>query len=404
MRALIVWGAGDLYFICCMVAAIILGMLAPDIQNQLGLSNAQLGVLGSAFFMSYGVSQFIAGHLLDACGPRLVLSVSALTAAFGLYLFSAAESFTGAVVAQLIAGAGMSTSYIGAIYLARMWFASERFALMSGVTAASSNIFATAAILGLAFFGGAVIHFRVIMFYLACIMLFAAILLVAVVRKTNGARQQRSNLNKDLSIMDDVRLLVKLPQYWLSVLYFSASFGVLLAFANLWNIPYQLSFGHSLQVAAMLNSMLPLGGIFGAVLAGWWAVRLNSLARVARFYSAGMVITMGILIYAPPLPMPLAFSLLTLAGFFMSGAVLGFPLADQHLPPSLRGTGFGLMATMAYLFSALLQYLIGVLLGSTLEPPGSLAALHEFRLALSPLMAALILGCIGSGYLQKDKR
>lgn len=79
--------------------------------------------------------------------------------------------------------------------------------------------------------------------------------------------------------------------------------------------------------------------------------------------------------------------------------VLGFPLVGQQIPTALQGTGSGLMATVAYLVSTLLQYLVGALLGKT-HTPGSLVAIDELQVSLTPLVVALAVGVVCSHWLR----
>ncbi len=401
-RSIMIWGVGDIYFIVSVIIAILLGMLSPDVQKQLHLTQTQIGMLGSVFFLCYGIAQLVGGRLMDSCGPRLTLTVSALITSGGLFLFAKAESFTQLLIAQTLSGIGLSTSYIGAIFLASAWFPPARFALISGITQMSANLMAVIAIVGIVFTGALLLGFQSIMSCLAITVLGIALLLFLVVRGTPLA-QQNTPSNKKVTLWSDIHVLTSIPQFWVGTLYFSASFGVLMAFSNLWNVPNQISYGHSLQIASVMTAMLPLGGVFGATISGWLMGITKRGSRVAMFYITGIFIVITVLIYGPVLSSTPTFLLLMLLGFFFGGAVLGFPLVGQHIPNSLKGTGFGLMATIAYLVSALLQYLVGALLGQSVALPGGIATIHDFKIALSPLVITLAIGCIGSLWLKDAK-
>ena len=117
-RSIIVWGAGDLYFIVSVMTAVLFGILSPDLQKHLQLTTAQVGLLSSVFFLSYGLAQLVTGSLIDYLGPRFTLAGSAVIAALGLFLLSEASSLQVALGAKFLVGIGLSASYIGAIYLA----------------------------------------------------------------------------------------------------------------------------------------------------------------------------------------------------------------------------------------------------------------------------------------------
>lgn len=397
MRAIIVWGMGDIYFIVSVMIAVLFGIFSPNLQQQLHLDSAQIGLLGSVFFLSYGVAQFVAGGLIDSWGPRFTLAGSSVIAMCGLFLLSVAGGLKMAIVAQLLIGVGLSTSYLGAIYLAGTWFSPDRFSLVSGITQMSANIM-TAALVQIMALSGALVSFRIITKYLGLITLVVAILMLIIIRSAPVQATQFAEGSQKGKFTTNLHRLVMIPQFWFATIYFSTSFGVLIAFSNLWNIPNQLAYGHSLQTAAIINSMLPLGGAFGALLAGWSADYLKCRSTVAKFFIGGMLLLGAVLVYGPAFPSVIAFLLLLLLGFFFGGAVLGFPLVGQYVQTELKGTAFGFMAMIAYLLSALLQYLVGALLGEV-STPGTPAAISDFKLALTPLIVTLMIGFICSWWL-----
>ncbi len=117
-QSILVWGIADIYFIFAVMISVLFSVLSPDIQNQLKLSNTELGLLGTAFFLCYGIAQLFTGRLFDKIGPKITLTGSALIAALGLMLMAFSHNFSMAMSAKIITGIGLSTSYIGAIYLA----------------------------------------------------------------------------------------------------------------------------------------------------------------------------------------------------------------------------------------------------------------------------------------------
>jgi sugar phosphate permease len=400
-RSIMVWGSSDIYFIESVMIAVLFGILSPNLQKQLHLDSAQLGLLGSVFFISYGVAQLFAGGLMDSLGPRLTLAVSSVIATCGLFLLSVIGDFKMAIPAQLLMGVGLSTSYVGAIYLAGTWFPPERFSFVSGVTQMSANIMTAALVLIMAL-SGAIVSFRIVMRGMAFVTLAVGVLMFLFVRSAPVRGAGSAGGGRKGGFAAGVHRIVRIPQFWLGTIYFSASFGVLMAFSNLWNIPDQLAYGHSIETAASLNALLPLGGAFGAILAGWIADYLGRRALVAKVYICGMLVLGAVLIYGPDFPTALAFLILVVLGFFFGGSVMGFPLVGQYVPSELQGSAFGLMATIAYLLSALLQYMVGALITGP-STPGTLTAVHDFKLALTPLVVTLAIGFVCSRWLRDSE-
>lgn len=390
--AIYIWGIADLYFILAVTVLILFGVLSPGIQKELHLNSTQLGLLGFASFLSFGATQFLAGSLLDSKGPRITLTVSAGIATIGLFLLSQASGFYPAIIAQVIIGIGFSIAYVGAIYLAATLFPQKQFPLLSGITQMSASGISSLFLIGLALTNSASIDFRILTRNLAFLTLFIGLLLFLIVRKPSTPTQ---NVPKKTSFWIDLYKLLKIPQFWFGAIYFSANMGVFLAFSSLWNVPDSLAYGHSLSIATLLSGTLRLGGGLGAAISGVFANRLGKPYNLVKWYSSGALGLGILLIYGPIFPTPITFLVMALLGFFFGGTALGFPLVGEYIPLTLKGTGFGLMTSFAYLLSAFLQYLTGNLLDYT-------TSLHlfqtvgKFKIALTPLILVLILGWICS--------
>lgn len=206
-------------------------------------------------------------------------------------------------------------------------------------------------------------------------------------------KPDQSKESPETHFWKDLVSLLHIPQFWLSTVYFSATIGVYLAFSSLWNVPESIAYGHNLKTATMMSATLRFGTALGSVLAGMIASYFNRCSIITRFYSSGALLVGLILTYGPILPTSLVFLLFFLLGFFFGGAALGFPLVGQYIPSALKGTGFGLMAAMGYLFSACLEYLVGVLLK---EP-----TVEAFKIALIPLILTLAVGWFSTFWISE---
>ena len=89
----------------------VLTPVMKDIQAEFGLTATQLGLLSSAFFLSYAVLQVPAGILGDRIGRKKVLVPGFLL--FGIFtaVTGTVKSWTGLLVSRVITGAGEGTYY-----------------------------------------------------------------------------------------------------------------------------------------------------------------------------------------------------------------------------------------------------------------------------------------------------
>jgi MFS family permease len=386
-----IWGISDLYFILAIVFIILFGVLAPDLKQQLNFTSSQLGLLGFAFFLSTGLAQPLTGRLTDTWGPRFTLTLSACITASGLFLLATTDGFFQAFLAQMIIGIGFSTSYVGTIYLAAIWFSQKQFPLFSGMTLTSSHILAAFLISIMALVGAVMMNFREITVILAVIALVIAVLLFLIVRTPSDSVQTHQVHEQKSLFFNDLNKLFHIPQFWLGAIYFSATISVFLAFSSLWSVPDSLAYGHDLSTATMLSATLRFGSALGALLSGLIASRIGRCSAIARYYSSSLLLISIVFIYGPILPVSIVFLITALLGFFFGGSALGFPLVGQYIPAALKGTGFGLMIAMGYLLCALLHYLTGALL-DTQVPPNVSPTIHAFTIALTPFVVTLAVG------------
>ena len=83
-------------------------VVAPDLVADFALSAGELGLLTSAYLLSFALFQLPLGVLLDRYGARRVQSLLILVAASGIFLFAAAPDFLTLVIARALIGLGFS--------------------------------------------------------------------------------------------------------------------------------------------------------------------------------------------------------------------------------------------------------------------------------------------------------
>jgi nitrate/nitrite transporter NarK len=101
-------------------------VLAPELTAELGLTNAQLGSLSSAYFLAFAAMQIPLGVWLDRYGPRRVDAVLMGVAALGCAAFALAESLGVLWLGRAMIGAGVSGALMASLTAYRQWFPAER--------------------------------------------------------------------------------------------------------------------------------------------------------------------------------------------------------------------------------------------------------------------------------------
>jgi predicted MFS family arabinose efflux permease len=98
-------------------------VIAPSLTSEMGLSNADLGLLSSAYFVSFGCMQLPLGVWLDKYGSRRTEAALLLVAACGAAVFASAHTLAGLWIGRALIGVGVSACLMAAFKAYRQWYA-----------------------------------------------------------------------------------------------------------------------------------------------------------------------------------------------------------------------------------------------------------------------------------------
>jgi predicted MFS family arabinose efflux permease len=115
-------------------------IIGPDLALELGLTAGQLGMLTSAYFISFAAAQIPVGIFLDSHGPRRVETVLLAIAALGAFVFAFGEGLWGLVVGRALIGLGVAACLMGAFKAMVEWFPEDKLPLMNGLIVASGGL------------------------------------------------------------------------------------------------------------------------------------------------------------------------------------------------------------------------------------------------------------------------
>ena len=125
--------------------------IAPLLGDEIGLSAASLGWIGSSFFWVYLLTQIPAGFLLDAVGPRRMSAWACAAMALGAAGFALSSTPVLLAVARGLCAAGAVTIFLSMIAYCRESFPEHATAILGrGLMIGNLGGIASAAPLGLA--------------------------------------------------------------------------------------------------------------------------------------------------------------------------------------------------------------------------------------------------------------
>ncbi len=332
-------------------------VIAPDLTTELGLTPSQLGLMTSLFFATFAAAQIPLGIGLDRWGPRWVTPGLMLIGVLGSILFGMAPSFFWLSVGRGLIGIGMAGILMGSLKAFSQWFPPDRFATMSGLLVGIGSTGALFAAAPLAWLNSQV-GWRNVFLGMAAITLLVALSIFVFGRNTPPDVEWPEPTQGKGGIGQAMRD----PRFWRIAPVAMFASGTGLAFQGLWAGPYLFDV-HGLTKLEGGNILLfiGIGATLGFISSGWVADRLN-IAKVVLSGTVLFIIAQIILALRPPLP--IVSTMFFLFGFAGAFNILVLSHVRRIFPDSITGQAISAMNLFGFAGTFLLQWLIGVIIGS----------------------------------------
>lgn len=101
-------------------------VIAPSLVAEFGLTNAELGALASAYFLSFAILQLPLGVWLDRFGSRRTNALLLTIAALGCLAFALSTTPWMLWLSRALIGVGVCGALMSALRAFRFWYAPER--------------------------------------------------------------------------------------------------------------------------------------------------------------------------------------------------------------------------------------------------------------------------------------
>ncbi|MFO8085449.1 MAG: MFS transporter [Desulfobacterales bacterium] len=339
---------------------VINAVLAPNLVADIGLKPSELGLLTSAYFITFAAFQLPLGVLLDRFGPRKIEAALLLVAASGALTFAFAQSLTGLIIGRGLIGLGVSACLMAAFKAFVTWFPGQQLPKINGFQMAAGGLGALAATVPVEF-ALSFTDWRGVFAGLAILTLTAASAIFFIV-------PEPEEKNRDLRFSDQIRGIGSVFgsfTFWRIAPWATFSQMTYLSIHGLWAGPWLRDVaGMNRTEAAGILMWMAVSMIAGFITLGFVAERLShrniSTMTVA---SSGMLLFMVQLLLLIIEPGRWASPGLILFGFFGTAGILPYAALSQSFPSHLSGrvnTALNLLVFIAA-FSA--QWSIGVIIG-----------------------------------------
>lgn len=386
----ICWGIAGATYLVQYALFTLPSALSNQVEHYLSISTVGVGVYSSAFLYTYVLMQIPAGLLYDRFNTTKLLFYATLTLAAGCLTMILSNDLLSGALSRMLMGLGGSFTYIGAIYLGRIWFSSSTFPLIVGLT----ELFSGFGMLGSAtLFNalGTIQSWHTILFEIFGIFIILSILISVFVREK---RQKSHTTNSLEQLHKHTKAVLKNPIVWLTALYTGFGYTQYITLTNLWRPTFLSVQFHLPNIYANLeNSFAILGFMIGCPLAGFLARYLGDL----NIMMGGAIIETLILILLHYFPVPLwSTSLgLLLLGLATGSIILGFDIIRKAVHATTYGFACGFNNMFFSIFSIIASPLVGYLYKVTS---------NNIKVAVSPLVFFNILSILFCFALIKKRK
>lgn len=287
-------------------------VIAPALMEDLQLSNADLGLLTSAYFLGFASMQLPLGSWLDKYGARRTESALLLFAALGAAIFAMSSTLTGLWIGRAMIGVGVSSCLMAPLKAYRVWYPAERqsqlgsWMLVFGTCGALTTTMPVAAILP-------IISWRGVFWIMSGLILLATALLffrLKPIETEINAKQlasQRDNATGDTALLaTGYREIFASPYFRRMALLGAIHQGGFMAMQTLWAGPWMvrvlgLSLDQTSQVLFLFNFTL----LLSYLVLSWWAPRYVSfndkpgipVLQAVSIGLAGAVIVQALMVF-----------------------------------------------------------------------------------------------------------
>jgi MFS family permease len=359
-------------------------LISGQLMTELGINAADLGLLTSAYFLTFALVQLPLGVLLDRYGPRRVQGGLLLIAAFGAALFAAGHSLAALLVGRALIGVGVAAALMAGLKAIVLWFPKERLALVNGwfvMLGALGALTASApAELMLELMG-----WRGLFTLLAALTAGSALLIYLLVPEPDGPATNKANAV-------GLKVIYADPRFWRVAPVSATCIGTAWALQGLWAASW-LADVDKLSEPQIVQHLFDMGLALsaGALLFGVGADRLRRRGvRPQTLLGAAAVVfviaQIG-LITDWPLPSQLLWAVIGSVG---GATVLSYATLAEYYPKDVAGQANAALNILHIGAACIVQYLIGFVVAQWMSrgghyPPGAYKAAFTLNLVCQVL-------------------
>jgi MFS family permease len=331
----------------------------PELTQEFGLTPGALGLLTSAYFLTFAGAQLPLGILMDRYGPRRVNAGMLLVAALGAVIFALATGLPGLLLGRALIGMGVAICLMASMTAFVLWFPLERMASLVGwmlLVGAIGAVSATKPVeLALR-----VIDWRTLFVALAGYTVCASLVIFLFVPEKTASVQHGTARSQIAA----VGTILRNRGFWSVGVVAACQQSVALSLLGLWAGPWMRDVA-GLDRAELAQNLLFAAGAFGvgAVLCGSLSDRLARRGVPPLLtYLAGCIACSVAMI-----PIVLGFEAASLLLWILymglaSFGTLSYALLAGRFPKEMAGRVVTALNTVTFLLAFAVQFGVGAII------------------------------------------
>jgi MFS family permease len=330
--------------------------IAGSLASEFGLGAGNLGLLTSAYFLTFAAAQIPIGILLDRYGPRLISSVMLLIAATGAALFAVADDFWTLLIGRALIGLGVAAALTGGLKALVLWFPNERISQLNGLMIMVGALGAVTATLPAEFMLAST-GWRGLFELLAVCSLGCAVTIYLVAPSRTSGRP-----NGDTPTNVGLRTIYADRRFWRLAPLSATCIGTAWSLQGLWAASWFRDV-EGLDRPSLLQNLfvmaIALG--FGALVLGVVADRLRRRGvgpgTLLQYSTAVFILAQLTLVLRVPLPSLMPWIIVAAFG---AATVLSYAVLAEYVPKELAGRANAALNVFHIGGAFVLQYLTGM--------------------------------------------
>ncbi len=359
--AWVFWGVVAVFTLYEFFIRVTPNAILDDLQKDLDATPGTIATAMSVYLWVYAPMQLLVGVLFDRYGTKYIVSTAAMVCGVGCIIFSQADGLVAAGIGRGFIGIGSAFAFVGAVYVATVWFSPSRLALITGITVGAGMIgdsigqLPIAELVAVSSWQQVVLVSGVVGIGLGFVMLFV------IPRRPAWFHEQFKDEQVDQpGLARSLASVLRNRQIWLigcisAILYLPISI-----LAALWGTSYlEKTMDIEADQASTLITALLIGFMIGCPIVGRISDTLHARKAPLIIGAVGGCITMGLFLFAGSLNMSSMLFLMFIMGLCTSTQSITFAVAIEISPRELAGTAVGVCNFITMMVAAGLQNAIG---------------------------------------------